>query len=167
MAKVIFVFACLAALFAPIVWSKSDAVVSNNDLRGFPKEFEGRPLREVGLTEREQYFLNDFPGQIGRFTDGRREIIIRRVSEATRKLHPATDCFRANGYSITPLPVKIDAQEKRWSSFVAVKGEESFNVYERIEDNTGLEWTDVSTWYWSVWGQENGEWWAWTVAERN
>ena len=167
MAKLIFILACAAACFAPMVFSKSTGVVTlDKEFRGFALEFEGRPLRDVGLTQREQYFLTDFPGQIGRFTDGKREIIIRRVTEATRKLHPAADCFRAIGYSITPLPLRVDADGRRWSSFVAVKGDESLNVYERIEDNAGLEWTDVSAWYWSVWGQEKGEWWAWTIAER-
>ena len=123
-------------------------------------------MRDLGLSAREQYFLNDFPGQIGRFSDGSREIIIRRVTEATRKLHPASDCFRAIGYTVTPLPLRTDEYGKRWSSFSAVKDGETFRVYERIEDNHSREWTDPSSWYWSVWGQETNEWWAWTVAER-
>ena len=167
MAKIIFILACAAALLTPMVLSKANSVVPIKEIRAFPTEFEGRPLRDVGLTAREQYFLNDFPGQIGRFTDGRRELIIRRVTEGTRKLHPASDCFRAIGYSITPLPLRIDAEGRRWSSFAAVKDNESLKVFERIEDNTGREWTDVSTWYWSVWGEQNGEWWAWTIAERD
>ena len=167
MAKVIFILTCLATLFVPMVTSREAAVLSTVRVQEFPKEFEGRPLREVGLTEREKYFLNGFPGQIGRFTDGHREIIIRRVEEATRRLHPASDCFRAIGYTVTPLPLKVDDQGKRWSGFTAVKAEESLRVHERIDDARGREWTDVSSWYWSVWGEGKGEWWAWTVAERN
>lgn len=168
MAKLIFILACAAAFFAPFVLSNAaNSERPGRELGEFPSEFEGRRLQPLGLTERERYFLNDFPGRIERFSDGRREIIIRKVTEATRKLHPASDCFRAIGYTVTPLPLRSDEYGKRWSTFSATRHGETLVVRERIEDNTGREWTDVSAWYWSAWGQETGEWWAWTLAERD
>jgi hypothetical protein len=32
-------------------------------------------------------------GRIAHFTDGEREAVLRRVTKATRKLHPASDCI--------------------------------------------------------------------------
>ena len=140
---------------------------NSSDFKGFTTEFEGRKFRDLGLSERERFFLEDFPGQIGRFSDGNREIVIRRVTEATRKLHPASDCFEAVGYSTTPLPVKLDEAGKRWACFSAVKSDERLRVCERMEERSGrTAWTDVSSWYWSAWGKGQSEWWAFTVAEK-
>ncbi len=165
MAKIIFILACGLAFLAPFfVTKKESPVIGPFAFAGFPKEFEGRALRDLGLSDREKFFLDDFPGQIGRFTDGNREIVIRRMTEATRKLHPASDCFEAVGYNVTPLPVKIDANSKRWSCFSAERRGDKLRVCERLEDGQGGEWTDVSSWYWTAWGK-SGEWWAYTVAE--
>ena len=165
MAKIIFILACGLAFLAPFAFTKNALPVSvKSAFTGFPKKFEGRTLRDLGLSEREKFFLDDFPGQIGRFTDGNREIVIRRVTEATRKLHPASDCFEAVGYNVTPLPVKLDGNDKRWSCFSAERSGDKLRVCERLEDGQGGEWTDVSSWYWAAWGK-SGEWWAYTVAE--
>ena len=166
MEKIAFIMACVLAFFAPFVVTKErSAETVNSTFKSFPKEFEGRELQELELSQRERFFLEDFPGQIGRFTDGNREIVIRRVTEATRKLHPASDCFEGVGYTTFPLPIRIDESNKRWSCFSAVKKDERIRVCERIEDNHGGEWTDASSWYWTAWGQGNSEWWAFTVAQ--
>ncbi len=167
MAKIAFILACLAAIVAPFVVTKTETRRNSTGLihSEFPATFEGHQLRDVGLSERERYFQQGFPGEIKRFTDGHREIIIRRVAEATRKLHPASDCFKAVGYSAIPLPVRVDEQNKRWACFTAERDNERLNVCERIEGNNAQEWTDVSSWYWSALGSGQGEWWAYTVAE--
>ncbi len=166
MVKVIFIIACVLAFAAPFVLNR-ESLPDNTDAPGtsFPTEFEGRNLRDLGLSERETYFLKGFPGQVGRFTDGHREIIIRRVTEATRQLHPASDCFKAVGYRTDPQGLKVDDNNKRWACFSADRGDEHLTVCERIEDNSGGEWTDASSWYWSALGSGKGEWWAYTVAE--
>ncbi len=167
MSKIIFIIACGLAFTAPFFLAKESASnYQSTSFQGFPAKFEDLNLKELGLSEREEYFLEDFPGKIGRFTDGRREIIIRWVTQATRKLHPAKDCFEAIGYKTKPLPIKVDENGKRWSCFSAKKGEESLRVCEKIYDNSGNEWTDVSSWYWSAFQQTSGEWWALTIAER-
>jgi hypothetical protein len=48
---------------------------------------------------------------------------------------------------------------------------ESLRVLERIysssENQTGQDWTDVSTWYWqALLGKTGGPWWSVTVTER-
>lgn len=167
MAKIIFILACAAAFFAPFVLTKETSPkVETASFPGFPAQFEGKALRQLTLTEREEFFLADFPGKVGRFTDGRREIIIRWVTQATRKLHPAEDCFKGIGYETKPLPLEIGADGKHQACFSAVKNEDSLRVCERIFDENGDSWTDASSWYWSAMQKSNGEWWAITVAER-
>ncbi len=165
---VLFLTACAAA-FSASFWLSDEKNINPGiqNFRSFPETFEGIEIKQLPLSERESYFLEDFPGSIGRFSDGRREIIIRYVREATRKLHPAGDCFRAVGYSTKPLPLKIGAGGERWSCFSAARADEKLRVCERIYDDAGNEWTDVSAWYWTALNKPAGGWWAVTVAEAN
>lgn len=166
--RIIFAMACLSAFAAPFIFGGKEIVKTNESVIGFPTEFDGKSLTQLELSEREQFFLNDFPGEIRRFTDGNRELIIRYVTTATRKLHPASDCFSAIGYNIKPLPLKIDDNQKKWSCFRATKNNESLNVCERIYTENGESWTDVSSWYWSTISVGNVQgYWAVTVAEKS
>jgi hypothetical protein len=169
MAKItIFIFSCLLALVASFYFgSEKRGHFAAPNFQGFPKTFEGRELKQLSMSETEKVFMKDFPGKFGRFTDGQREIILRFVWQATRQLHPATDCFKGLGYETKPLPLKIDNGGKRWSCFYAAKNNERLRVCERIYDDAGNEWTDVSSWYWSALDSPSGEWWAITVAERD
>lgn len=158
---------CTAAAAAPLLSAAPDAIKANAD-RGdvvWPESFEGRVLRQLPLSARELKFSVDFPGHIARFSDGEREIIIRYVTNSTRMLHAASDCLRGVGYSITPSALEVDANGNKWSAFRAARGSDVLNVRERIYDEQGRSWTDVSTWYWSVvMGRTSGPSWAVTVA---
>jgi hypothetical protein len=123
-------------------------------------------LTELPLSEREKRFIGEFPGRIARFTDGEREIIIRWITNETRKLHPSADCFKALGYTLHPMPIRVAAEGSRWSSFEALRGNEKLRVYERIYDQDGNSWVDVSAWYWAaLTDNTKGPWWAVTIAE--
>ncbi|UUZ53476.1 hypothetical protein LP419_32515 [Massilia sp. H-1] len=82
--------------------------------------FEGKPLTALPPSPIEEKFQQNFPGRVGRFSDGKREIILRYVAQGTRKLHPASDCFKANGYALVPLPIAVMGTE-RWSGFRATR----------------------------------------------
>lgn len=161
----IFVLICFSALTIPFLTVGKEIVKLNQTNLTFPTEFENKPLQQLDLSEREQFFLQDFPGEIRRFTDGNREIIVRYVTEATRKLHPASDCFSAIGFQIKPLPLKIDENQQKWSCFTAIRNGENLKVCERIYTENGESWTDVSSWYWSAITNENKDYLAITVAE--
>jgi hypothetical protein len=119
------------------------------------------------MGEADRRFAEAFPGRIAKFTDGRREILIRWVPNPTRKLHPASDCFRGMGYRIEPKPVVEDLRGRRWGSFEATRGGERIQVAERIYDSAGNGWTDVSAWYWSaILGRSSGPYWAITMMEK-
>ncbi len=120
----------------------------------------------LGIRSQMEFVTEDLPVQIGRFSDGNREMVIRRVTEPTGKLHSASDCFEAVRYSTTPLPSKLDEAGKRWACFSAAKGDERLRLCERIEGDQAGEWTDGSSWYWSAWRDGQNAWWAFTVTER-
>jgi hypothetical protein len=160
---------CFLAALAPLLplHSNHRADSSREDFPGWPEQFEGRALQSLPLSIREERYSADFPGRIARFTDGEREVIIRWVTMPTRQLHPASDCFRGIGYDVEHISVLTDRDARHWSRFVATRGEERLVVRERIYNNFGQSWPDVSSWYWSaVRGQSRGPWWAITAAEK-
>jgi hypothetical protein len=163
-----FLLAAIVAALVPIFDRAGDAAVAaSGDFPGWPTSYEGSALKELALTQREVAFVRDFPGRVGRFSDGRREIIIRWVGAPTRRLHPAADCFRGSGYSIAPMPVRKDAAGAAMSCFRATHGADILMVCEVIRDERGDSWPDVSAWYWSgLFGTTPAPWWSFVVAER-
>ena len=162
-----YIVVCATAALMPFASAQSERPAKpNGAFPGWPAEFEGKTLTALPLTALEQRFATDFPGKIARFTDGKREIVIRWVTDATRKLHPASDCFQGLGYAVKPLAVRRDDKGALWSSFAASKADEQLRVYERIHSDSGETWTDVSAWYWAAFREGNGSWWAITVAEK-
>lgn len=159
----IFLVTCLLAALAPLASPKPAPVVATN-FPGWPTAFEGRPLRRLTLTEVEQRFVHSFPGRIGRFSDGKREIVMRWIAAPTRKLHAAADCFKGSGYHVTPLPLETN-DGARWGAFSAEQRDHHLHVREAVIDADGQRWTDVSAWYWAaVRSETQGPWWAITVA---
>jgi exosortase/archaeosortase family protein len=138
----------------------------------WPREFDGRPIRPLALSAVEQRFADQFPGVIGRFTDGKRSIVLRFVVAPTRMLHPATDCYRGLGYRVlstalehepTPSP---SGRPKLRRCFIAERNGQRVRVCERIVDAAGQTFTDTSAWYWAaVMGRSIGPWRAITEAQ--
>ncbi|HKP04613.1 MAG TPA: hypothetical protein VJU77_14775 [Chthoniobacterales bacterium] len=132
----------------------------------WPTGWDGREIWQIPLSGSDERFGENFPGRIAKFTDGRREFIFRWVTIGTRQLHPSADCFRGAGFTITPRPAFRDREERQWSSFLAGRDQRQLIVRERIADRHGHEWTDVSSWFWSVaFGQTQGPWLSVTVVE--
>ena len=126
-------------------------------LPDWPQDWEGTQLQQIPLSDRDQKFNENFPGRIAKFTDGRRELIFRWVTTASRQLHSSADCFRGAGFAVTPQPAIRDESGQRWSCFLAA---------ERIADQHGHEWTDVSAWFWSAALQRTqGPWLSVTIVE--
>jgi hypothetical protein len=162
----VFIVMCIASACIPLI-AQPNRIANTADFPGWPTTFEGKSLTPLPLTGLEQKFAENFPGRIGRFSDGQREIIIRWVTHETRKLHPAADCFRGSGYEVQPLPMKLTKAGERWGHFRAKRQAISMLVDERIFNQQGQQWTDVSAWYWSAaWSQSIGPWWAVTIAQK-
>lgn len=131
----------------------------------WPTTFDDEALIPVALSNIERHFADDFPGSIARFTNGARVVVLRDVERVTRRLHPASDCYRALGYVIDRERLETDAGERRWRCFDARRDGNGLCVCERIVDAAGFAFTDASSWYWSaVMGRSHGPWRATTVA---
>ena len=166
---IFYIIACAIAALVPYMSPQHQTATDTApavSFPGWPSKFEGKTLTPIALNEIEKSFASDFPGRIARFTDGDREVIIRWVTEPTRKLHPSSDCFQGLGYSVEPLAAHRDERGTLWARFAAIKGNYRLVVYEQIHADSGETWTDVSAWYWSALQQESGSWWAITVAEK-
>jgi hypothetical protein len=166
LATAFFVAAAAAAAVAPLLARRGDAAaMAAKDFPGWPAQYEGRALVELPLTQREAAFVRDFPGRVGRFSDGQREIIVRFVGAPTRLLHPSADCFRASGYAVTPLPMRRDQGGAPMACFRAEHGSDAVTICEIIRDDHGASWPDVSAWYWSaLLGSGGGPWWSFVVS---
>ena len=105
----------LAAALAPMFARTSDTAAAK-DFPGWPTHYEGRALTELPLTQRELAFVHDFPGRVGRFSDGRREIIIRRLGAPTRRLHPGPTACVAAATPSRRCPAGPTPPAPRWAA---------------------------------------------------
>jgi hypothetical protein len=125
----------------------------------------------LALTPLEARFAHRFPGAIARFAAGREVLVLRHVTQPTRQLHPATDCFRAAGFAITAPRASTADDGAAWSCFVATRDGTRLRVCERIATVDGTaSWTDASAWFWAALQSPRngaqtavGPWWATTV----
>jgi hypothetical protein len=166
----IFFALCVVAAFAPLSQKISNPrpalPLPENALPEWPSEIDGRSLFPLPLSAGNARFASDFPGKIQESTDGERDYILRWVTAPTRMLHSSADCLRGSGYTITPGPVWRDPAGIHWSTFLAHRENRSLRVRERISDQAGHHWTDLSSWYWSAIMQKStAPWLAVTVVE--
>ena len=139
------------AAAAPLCTTRHDpATRAAAAVPAWPHEFEGRPLARLSLTPDEQRFLADFPGSVAHFSDGERDILMRWVTQPTRKLHPAEDCYRGWGFEVAAARIRADRDGNHWRCFDASRAGASREVCEQIRDTEGAQFTDVSSWYWNA-----------------
>jgi hypothetical protein len=161
----VLLLAAAAAALAPFV-TRSNGAAASAPFPGWPTHYDGHTLTELPLTPREAGFTQDFPGRVGRFSDGEREIIIRWVGAPTRLLHSAADCFRGSGYAITPIAARKGRDGRTMGCFRATLRGASMTVCEVIRDERGGSWSDVSAWYWDgMLRSSPPPWWSFVVAQ--
>ncbi len=126
------------------------------------------PLEPQTPTREEAAFSRSFPGSIGVFRRDRDQVIMRRVTQATRRLHPAADCLRAAGYHTGDSVTVRLGDGTTWSRFHATGDGQRLTVHERIvSESNAATWTDVPAWYWSALRRPlNGPWRAETLISR-
>jgi hypothetical protein len=170
-ALTLYLIPCALAAAAPLLPrpSRAQPAISRAAATTFawPAQLEGRRLTELPLTGRDRRFADDFPGHIGRFSDGAREVILRFTDRATRRLHPASDCLKASGFTVEPLPARRGPDGAAWGCIAARKQADDLVVCEQIRDADGTRWPDASSWYWpALAGTSRGPWWSTTIVER-
>ena len=135
----------------------------------WPESFDEYPLTSLPMTAVEREFSKDFPGEIANFRCNHDQVILRYVTRATRKLHPATDCFRASGYHIGNAKIHTDSKGQQWSGCEVSKNGQYFFLRERIvkTHSNDKQWTDASSWYWhALTSPDQGPWLAITVISK-
>jgi hypothetical protein len=156
----------LAALFAAGAPLLPHRAASLPPLARWPATLEGHTLRRVASGPGDALLARDFPGHVARFEDGRRQIVLRQVTRATRLLHPPRDCFAALGYAIDPLPMRT-VVGGRASCFEARRNGDRLAVCEHIRAVDGTVYPDVPSWYWpALTGGSAGPWLAVMTVER-
>jgi hypothetical protein len=157
----------LAAALAPLIGAIETPAATRDTFPGWPGEWAGKELTALPMSDKEKGFGSGFPGRIGRFSDGGREIILRYVERPSRLLHPSADCLRGSGFEVSPQPARRDENGRLWGCVMAQGNGDRYRVCEHIYDANGGSWYDVSSWFWTVlWRGEKGPWWAVTVAEK-
>ena len=156
----------LAVLLVPFNNWQANKQSNPPSFQQWPSTFEGHVIHRLPMTNKERGFNQNFPGKIARFTDGTREIIIRYIEKPSRKVHPSADCLRGSGYQVEPQAIKRDQNDQLWGCVLAKRNGISYRICERLYDQSGNSWYDVSSWFWSVLLKNSqGPWWAITIAE--
>ena len=160
---IIFIILSIAAALSPLL-SKDDFTAQK--ATSWPTQFDGKNLTPLPVAAADRFFQNGFPGHVARFSDDRRQIVLRQVKEATRKLHPARDCFQSLGYSIDNAAMMRTENNETRSCFDATKDGKILRICEQITDAQGVVYPEVSAWYWpALTGQSQGPWLAATIVE--
>lgn len=162
----LFSAACIFAFSSPFIgrFISQPAFGDVAGFSGWPGMFEGMPLEEIETRRQDEIFARDFPGELQAFRNGDRIVLMRWVKSVTRQLHSSADCYRGLGYEIDWLPRTTDEFGKSWSTYTATKGGEKLRIRERIFDEKGNSWTDVSAWYWAAMaGRSLPPYWTTTV----
>lgn len=123
------------------------------------------PLHPLPASEAETAFAQSFPCTLASYQWGHDQVILRRVNEVTRRLHPSRDCLRAAGFETTESITVTLGDGTQWARFAATRDGIRRTVHERITSGRdGAAWTDVSAWYWSALRHPlHGPWQAETV----
>ncbi len=127
---------CVVGLLAGITpfISKLDTIVTTSSPIALT-EYQGQALTQIPLTLGEEKFYGNFPGSIAIYEGEGFKLIIRKVSRATRKLHPASHCLRAEGFLVGEKSV-VESDEGKWLEYFVERNGDKFRVRERVANST-------------------------------
>ncbi len=127
--------------------------------------YQGRAVEEIPLSEKEEIFAKNFPGQLKVYRIENGTLILRRITKASRMLHPSYHCLKAEGFSISNSSLKKTPEGQALLQYQVTRGAERFLVTESIRNLDGSRhWTEVSAWYWhALFHPDSGPWEAETL----
>lgn len=158
-----------AAILAPVMHGRQAVAPNQPPISPPPGVFTFNgltlPLESLPPSAAEKAFAASFPGALTSHRWGEAQVILRRVTTATRRLHPSRDCLRAAGFQTSDEVVVRTNADTEWSRFTASRGTTRLLIHERIvSEADGSSWTDVPAWFWSALRHPlNGPWRAETV----
>ena len=141
---------CLAAAILPLCLPRHDEAGGGHAIPPpWPEPF--RSMQPLPLRESERAFDARFKG------DGH-DWLLRWIADASRRVHPVEECYRATGWRIRPRPA-LRASGHRWSCFEASRRTERVEICQTIVDGAGQSWGDSGSWWWSaILGRSRGPW---------
>lgn len=125
-----------------------------------PRTFRGMPLHPDALSETEQRVLSSSATSVHRFTlgtSGEEQVVLRTVHELSRTVHPAEECFEAQGFTLEPEPLsevavpELAPHPLRWSQFSYRDGERRYLVRQTLfslAHGESFNPPSISEWYW-------------------
>ncbi|HEY9774038.1 MAG TPA: archaeosortase/exosortase family protein [Planktothrix sp.] len=171
-------FAAIMALLVvagvlPFLTPKPSHAADMQQFPGWPTTIAGHVLKPCPQLQPSQLEaqLHFDPGKMAIFTDetGRRVYIVRWITHTSREVHSASDCYRASSDSdVHWFGIRKLDDGNEYACFTSVEKNHPRPtlVCERIFDDHGHNYTDVSTWFWSsMFEQTKPPWWAVTIAE--
>ena len=103
--------------------------------------------------------------RVEHFRDARHQFSVRTIAEPSRRVHPAEECYRATGWQVRALPMRIESY--RWGCFEATRGAQRVEVCETFVDRNGRSWSDAGSWWWSaMFARGDGPWRGITMVTR-
>ncbi len=129
--------------------------------------YQGTSVTRIPLSPAEKNFYGNFPGSIAVYESADFKLIVRQVNRATRKLHPASHCLRAEGFRIGEKKVVKENRHHRLS-YPATRGGDTFLVTEHITcPSNDRNWAEISAWFWHAFFHPgDGPWEAVTVISK-
>lgn len=148
------VVVCLAAAILPLLRGTHPIVRNSTPAPPWPEPF--RNMREQPLTGTETRFAAEAGTSVARFTGNGRDWVLRWIPNASRRIHPAEECYRAAGWRVHPLPMRFivpsdgSFASARWGCFEAQRGTIGAEVCQTIIDGSDRSWSDVGSWWWAA-----------------
>jgi hypothetical protein len=138
-----YAFVCAAAALSPVLAIESAS--SKPRFTGFPTTFEGRPLSRLPDTPEERAFYGRHALEHARFSDGERVLLMRWAGADITGFHLAEACFRAFGFTLSPMPARSDSAAREHCYRARRKGVAQ-RVCEQIRDGQGQVFASEPTW---------------------
>ena len=162
-----FVALCALAAVAPLLAMGTGVDPEPPAFPGWPTSFEQRPLERLAPVPGDLPFAARLEGRMARFRAADQEVVLRWTWRVGTGLHSGRYCYRGLGYEITPEPAHLDVDGQLWSCFRAERGGERLVIRERVYDDLGQSWPEVSAWFWDACrDRTDGPWWSALVVKR-
>lgn len=129
--------------------------------------YQGEALTPLALTPAEEKFYTNFPGNVSIYEGHSFKLIVRTVTRATRKLHPASHCLRAEGFHIEEKTRTTLPDGSRWLTYTATRNGAQWLIREQITQTDGdKQWSEIPAWFWDAFlHPTDGPWKAITVMQ--
>ncbi len=157
MKNIILLISSVIALGRPFIVENSQHFPKNYSVN-LPTTFNGFVLEELNTSEHERAFYDNFPGKTALYklkSSNGEQIFFRYLETPSRKLHPAEECYKANGTDCVAMEKKIIRVEElsqspiTWGQFKIKENGSEYIIRQAVISLGGKEnYSDIPSWYW-------------------